>query len=206
MGHAGRELAERGQLFLQDHLILGALEIAQHPFELDVLRPHLLRQHLHQVEPLHLEGMLAEHLERIGHVGHLVAAADVDRGLEVAGRHAPHRGGEARDPSHQHAADEEPRDEHQGHDPDHVEGEQEDEAELDRGLRIGRGNRGLLACGRDDLLGGLDELRLEAAVACEVLLLEGDESKLVLRGGGTRCCPSCRTGRASRDAHRGPGA
>ena len=78
------------------------------------------------------------------------------------------------------AADEQPADEHQGHDADHVEGQEEDEAELDRRLRIGRRRRRPFAGGRDDPLRSGHELRLQAPVAREVLLLEADEPKLVL--------------------------
>ena len=180
MGDPGGQLAEGRELLLEDHLVLRAAKVGQHPFELHVLGAHLLRQHLHQVEPLDLESMLAEDFEGVGHVGHLVVPSDVHRGLEVAARHPPHRGGEARDPSHQQAADEQPADEHQGHDADHIQGEEEHEAELDRRLGIGRGRRRPVAGGRDDPFRGGDELRLQAAVAREVLLLETGEAKLVL--------------------------
>ena len=180
VGDPGRQLAEGGQLLLEDHLVLGAPKVGQHSLELDVLGPHLLGQHLDEVEPLDLEGVLAEDLESVRHVGHLVVPPDIHRGLEVAPRHPPHRCGEARDPADQHPADEEPADEHQGHDADHVEGQEEDEAELDRRLRIRRRRRRPLAGGRDDALRRGDKLGFQAAIAREVLLLEPDEPKLVL--------------------------
>ena len=91
---AGGQLPERRQLLTRDDLVLGLLQVGQHDFQLIVLALQLLRELFHQVEALHLVGVATEHLQGRGHVGHLVLADDLDRGLDVAFRHAPHAVGQ----------------------------------------------------------------------------------------------------------------
>ena len=65
-------------------------------------RGHLLDQ----VQALDLEGVAAEDLQGGGHVGHLVAALDVDLGFEVPVGHLPHAGRQYVDPAEQDPAHE----------------------------------------------------------------------------------------------------
>ena len=95
----GGQLAQGGQLLAHHDLVLGAAQVLERLLELHVLALQLLGQTLHQVQPLHLKGVTAEHLQRGGHVGHLVAAADLDPRLQVAARHAAHPVGQHAQPA-----------------------------------------------------------------------------------------------------------
>ena len=94
MGDAGGELAQGRQLFLHDDLVLGPAQLDQHAFQLIVLVLQVFRQLFHQVEPLHLQGVAPEDLQRRSHIGHLVPPADFHLGLQVAPGHAAHPVGE----------------------------------------------------------------------------------------------------------------
>ena len=91
VGDPGGQLAERGQLFLHDHLVLRLVQVVEGLGQFFVLGLHALGEFFHQVEALDFEGVLPEHLERLRHLSDLVLTADLDPRLQVAAGHPAHR-------------------------------------------------------------------------------------------------------------------
>ena len=105
MGYPGRYLAKSGQLLLDDDLILGSFQLGQNLFELTVLL-HQFGGHLfHQVEPLDLQGVATENLQRSRHVGHLVSSADIDLAFQITFGHLSHPLGQEVDTAQQNPTD-----------------------------------------------------------------------------------------------------
>ena len=90
MRHTRRQFPEFRQLLAHDNLVLGPFEVLKDLFQLFVLVAQFLRHALDQVQSLRLEGGFAEHLQRRGHVRHLVPSAHIHPGLEIARGHAAH--------------------------------------------------------------------------------------------------------------------
>ena len=86
---AGGKRAERGELLLHHDLFLRAAETLERILQGLVLGLDLAGELLHQIQPLHLDGVLAEHFQGARHVGHLVVALDAHLRIEVALGHAP---------------------------------------------------------------------------------------------------------------------
>ena len=173
------QLAKGGQLLPHDDLVLGAVQAGQRIFELRVLALELVGELLHQVQTLDLQGVAAEDLEGGGHVRHLVAPADVDLGLQVAAGHAPHPLRKPREAPQQHAADEQPGDQHGAHDADHAEREQQIAPGQDG---LGGGVSRLLGVGAGGVhqaLGLGDQFDGELAVAGEQVALTPGEGDLL---------------------------
>ena len=108
----GGQLAERGQFFLGDDLFLSLVQPFQGLLQILVLDLDFLRQLLDQVQPLHLQGMAPENLQRVRHIGDLVVARNGNRGFQVAARHIPHGRGKTRQASNQVSPHKQPADEH----------------------------------------------------------------------------------------------
>ena len=141
MRHARGELAERREFLVGDDLILRLFQIGKRRFQLLVLAPQFFGELLHQVEPLHFQGVASEHLQRRCHVRHFVAPADVHRRFQIAVRHGAHAVRKAADAPQQHTPDEQPRDQHGAHHAHDVEAEQQRAACVD-GLRGSFGGAG----------------------------------------------------------------
>ena len=86
----GCQLAHLGQFLLGDDLVLGKPKFLQDALKLFIPLLQVRCQQLHQVQTLHLERVLSEHLEGGGHIRDLVVSADFDPGLQVAAGHATH--------------------------------------------------------------------------------------------------------------------
>ena len=124
--------------------------------------------------------MTAEDLQGRRHVRHLVAAADLDPGLQVAAGHAAHPVREHLEAAQDDATDEEPRDEQGSSDADCGDRQQQGAAGEDG---LGGSLRGPLGAGagraheRVDLA---DEVERDAPVEGEQGLLVLDEVQPVL--------------------------
>ena len=84
------KLAQGRQLLLGNDLLLGPLQLLQGLFQCLVFGIELLGQLLNEVQPLDLQGVAAEDLQRIGHVGDFVIAGHANGNLQVAAGHFPH--------------------------------------------------------------------------------------------------------------------
>ena len=84
------KLAQGRQLLLRNDLLLGPLQLLQGLFQCLVFGIEFLGQLLDEVQPLDLQGVAAENLQRIGHVGDFVIAGHANGNLQVAAGHFPH--------------------------------------------------------------------------------------------------------------------
>jgi len=116
VGDAGSHLAEGGQLLVGHDLVLRAVQVGQRLGELRVALAQLARQLFDQVQSLHLQRGLAELLERVRHLGHLVAATGLDRRLEVAAGQGPHAVRQPGDATQDPSPDEQPAERERAHD------------------------------------------------------------------------------------------
>ena len=133
VGYAGGELAEFRQLVAHDDLILSLAQIVHGFLELGVLPLQLFGQFLDKVQALNLQGVTSKHLQGRRHLGHLVAPADLDLGLQVASGHATHAIGQLLETAQQESSDEQPTDQHGAGDTDQVQ-DQEQAASGEDGL------------------------------------------------------------------------
>ena len=115
--------------------------------------------------------MLPEDLERLRHLAHLVLAADLDAGLQVAARHPAHGPGQGGEPGDQEPADEEPQNQRGAADPQDVQRHQQRSPKVQGRLRlIGGGQRLLLQPDRESAHRDLERVG-DGLVAGEVAKL-----------------------------------
>ena len=171
MGDAGRELTERRELLLGDHLFLHLLEIFQRLFQRLIFRVQLLGQLLDQIQPLHFERVAPEHLQGVGHVGHLIVTPHLDRHLQVAARHGAHRGCQPNETADQVTAHEQPADEESGRNAQNVDQGEEQPPGSNRGLGGVAHADGLVVDVRHQAVHRGEKQDGRLASSCECLLL-----------------------------------